>query len=233
MRASTNSRDCVRTFMRSRSDMVSGVVRRLRFGRSPCKLYQIRAAVILRYPGAPGFLNSRPQPHHSRIGLRPHLPCESLGAHSGGEGALNLTNLTKAGPYRGDRASSLLLAREGSTQTQRSRQNHFTGAVDLQSGQILVLAYESNWVQPCETLDTVAGLVVITTSRYAIPHNVQLQHSQRPASPHLRIAQHRSSRATHCDPEPAGHAAISAGPRIGCNAFAQERERSLSTAGAT
>ena len=38
---------------------------------------------------------------------------------------------------------------------------------------------------------------MITTSRYAIPHNGTLQHSQQSASPHLRIAQHPSSMATH------------------------------------
>lgn len=35
---------------------------------------------------------------------------------------------------------------------------------------------------------TVSGLVVITTSCYDIPHNSTLQHGQRSALPHLRLA---------------------------------------------
>ena len=91
----------------------------------------------------------------------------------------------------------------------KPREQHFTGAGDLQPGQILASAYEPHWVQPCEIRTSVAARDLITTSRYAIPHNVPLQHSQRPAFSHLRIAQHCSSRATHGDPEPAGPTAIS------------------------
>ena len=105
-RASIQARDRVRTFMRSRSDMVSGVLRGLRFGRSPCNLYQIRAAIILRYAVLIFFLNSQPQTHHSRKkgrkneNIRP--ACHGLGTHGGGWGKKQQDQRDKSGALQGE-----------------------------------------------------------------------------------------------------------------------------------
>ena len=47
-----------------------------------------------------------------------------------------------------------------------------------------------------ESLPACLGLVVITTSRYAIPHDCMFQHHIANTPLHLRSAQHRSSLAT-------------------------------------
>ena len=78
---------------------------------------------------------------------------------------------------------------------QALHQNRPHWGVYLHFSFFFILAHEFYWAPPCDTLSSVPRLVVITTSRYSIPHNGTLQHGQRSGSPRPLGAQPPSSMA--------------------------------------